>query len=278
MSELAVHADILGHPGSESVVGRITPVTNDRRRSGVRGFEPPKITGYEQFPSPDVMPINVVMVGRNAIVREGLRRILSEHGFNVLATGPEQAALQGSADSAPPHMMIVDSPSVEEGLDICALLRTAYPEPRLVLIGDSYDLETVSRAFAVGVDGYLVKAIGCDALVGALRLILLGEKVIPSQTLQALAGLSAQARCPQVMLAPSSVDLTERELEILGRLVLGEANKIISRKLLITEATVKVHVKAILRKLQVLNRTQAAIWAVNKGLFSLDPADAYQEA
>jgi two-component system nitrate/nitrite response regulator NarL len=64
------------------------------------------------------------------------------------------------------------------------------------------------------------------------------------------------------------VELTDREIEILGRLVHGDANKIISRRLQITEATVKVHVKAVLRKLKVMNRTQAAIWAVNHGLFA----------
>jgi two-component system nitrate/nitrite response regulator NarL len=62
------------------------------------------------------------------------------------------------------------------------------------------------------------------------------------------------------------VNLSDREIEILKCLVAGEANKVISRRLLITEATVKVHIKAILRKLHAINRTQAAIWAVVRGL------------
>lgn len=218
--------------------------------------------------------VDVVIVGRNAIVREGLRRILTEQGFSVMAAQPDHPALRGGLEMPTPQLMLVDSPSVEEGLDICALLRVAYPEPRLVMIGETYDLETVSRAFTIGVDGYLVKAIACEVLVGALRLILLGEKLMPSQTLTALTRLPVQ---PELLGAPSDVELTDREIEILGRLVLGEANKIISRNLFITEATVKVHVKAILRKLQVLNRTQAAIWAVNRGLFTPAPP-AYCQA
>ena len=64
----------------------------------------------------------------------------------------------------------------------------------------------------------------------------------------------------------ADVNLSEREIEILRCLILGYANKVISRRLDISEATVKVHVKAILRKLRVSNRTQAAIWAVKRGL------------
>lgn len=215
--------------------------------------------------------VDFVIVGRNEIVREGLRRILADQGFSVMATQPDDPAFSGSGEMGSPQMMIVDSPSVEEGIDICALLRAAYPEPRLVLIGDTYDLDTVSRAFSVGVDGYLVKAIACEALVGALRLILLGEKVMPSQTLCDLAKMSQHSGTMELRKPPVDVDLTDREVEILGRLVQGDANKLISRRLLITEATVKVHVKAILRKLHVMNRTQAAIWAVNRGLYAECP-------
>jgi two-component system nitrate/nitrite response regulator NarL len=222
--------------------------------------------------------VDVVIVGRNEIVREGLRRILADQGFSVLATQPDHPVFAAAGEMGSPQLIIVDSPSVAEGIDICALLRAAYPEPRLVMIGDTYDLETVSKAFAVGVDGYLVKAIACEALVGALRLILLGEKVMPSQTLSALAKMSHQPGAMELCALPTDVDLTDRELEILGRLVQGEANKLISRRLLITEATVKVHVKAILRKLHVLNRTQAAIWAVNRGMFAQEGLNIRQAA
>lgn len=273
MSEQAANSSLSRVGSSESQVRMLASAP--RRREGSFGTaEVMAHRGAMPAAPEQAADIDVVIVGRNAIVREGLRRILSDQGFSVMATEPDQSALL--ADSAPPQMMIVDSPSVEEGLDICALLRTAYPEPRLVLIGDNYDLETISRAFTVGVDGYLVKAIACEALVGALRLILLGEKVVPSQTLEALTSLPSLPAVPEVLARPSNVDLTEREIEILGRLVLGEANKIISRQLHITEATVKVHVKAILRKLQVLNRTQAAIWAVNNGLFAADLGGAVQ--
>ncbi len=215
---------------------------------------------------------DVVIIGRNEILREGLRRILADQGFSVIAAVSEHQSIIGNVGSAPPQLVIVDAETVDEGIDICALLRKAYPEPRIVMIGDRHDLETIARAFAVGVDGYLVKAIACDALVGSLRLIMLGEKVVPSKTLEALTDGRSIDHVRSGNGLDSNLGLTDREIEILGRLVEGDPNKVISRRLLITEATVKVHIKAILRKLNVINRTQAAIWAVDHGMFGTKPS------
>lgn len=215
-------------------------------------------------------PVEIVIVGRNAIIREGLGRILSDVGFSVSVTQPDHTGSYTSPEVTNPDVIIIDASNANEGVETAALLRSAYPDARLVVMAESYDLPTVARAFSVGVDGYLVKAIGCNALVSALHLILLGEKIVPSQTLEVLAEMPAKGPAVNRMTPPVDVSLTEREIEILGHLVQGDANKIISRRLTITEATVKVHVKAILRKLHVMNRTQAAIWAISNGLFSVE--------
>jgi two-component system nitrate/nitrite response regulator NarL len=131
-------------------------------------------------------------------------------------------------------------------------------------------------AFRAGADGYILKEIGCDSLIESLRLIKLGEKVMPSELVRHL---------PQHSMAPNSSTepeanlaelLSEREIETLRCLVLGYANKVIAYRLYISEATVKVHVKAVLRKLMVQNRTQAAIWAVNHGVVSAQMASITQ--
>lgn len=212
--------------------------------------------------------VDTLILGRNAILCEGLRRILAEQGFAIRPLLPHDADWTLPNDRASPALIVVDSPAIDEGIDACSLLRSTYPEAKIVLISDTSDLDPVCRACAVGIDGYVLKAIGCDALVGALRLVLLGEKIIPAQSLALLASSRVPSFGMDAPAAPSDVDLTDREIEILGRLVHGDANKIISRRLQITEATVKVHVKAVLRKLKVMNRTQAAIWAVNHGLFA----------
>ena len=208
--------------------------------------------------------IHVNIVGRNEIVREGLKRILAEQDFLVDCA---VSCVDDMDMESEPSVVIVDANDIDEGLGVCADVRERCPKPRIVIMADGYSMEDVSRAFATGaVDAYLVKEISCDPLAGALRLTALGEKVLPSQIAGSLASApsSAITRCWDV--GASGTNLSAREVDILRCLVDGEPNKVISRRLNIADATVKVHIKAILRKLRVRNRTQAAIWAVSRGL------------
>lgn len=207
--------------------------------------------------------IRVVVIGRHEIAREGLRRILADRGFDVEATASYDGA-DGRSD--PPNLIIIEADTVDEGVDICSLLRNALPDVRLLMMTAVCDIQSMSRAFAAGVDGYMMTTIACEPLVAAISLILAGEKIVPTHMVSALLESPMTLRSSLTNLAKANVNLSGRELEILQRLVCGEANKMISRRLLISEATVKVHIKAILRKLHVYNRTQAAIWAVTSGL------------
>lgn len=217
---------------------------------------------------------HVLIVGKNDIVREGLRRILVEQNFSVDTTAPERAMQLVDQMVATPQLIIVDSSSSAESLDTCRFLKRLFSESRLVLMGEDHGIEAVAAAFAAGVDGYLIKAIACEPLVGALKLILLGEKVVPSQSVDVLVDPRSHPILADWRSARLDVNLSDREIQILECLIRGDANKLISRRLSITEATVKVHVKAILRKLRVVNRTQAAIWAVNRGIDRPDQTEA----
>lgn len=166
-------------------------------------------------------------------------------------------------------MIIVDATGFAEGLASCKELRQRYPEARIVLMVDEYGIENVAKAFSTGaVDGYLVKDISCEPLAGALRLISMGEKLLPSRFAEALTSPLAQPLPRSWDINCLALNLSSREVEILRCLVDGDSNKIISRRLQIADSTVKVHIKAILRKLRMTNRTQAAIWAVNRGLMT----------
>jgi two-component system nitrate/nitrite response regulator NarL len=135
------------------------------------------------------------------------------------------------------------------------------------VLSDQFDLDEVVEAFKFGVDGYIVKEISCEALMKSLRLVAMGEKVMPSQLAQHLSGMEERSQAPQLARNPDvSRILSDREITTLRYLLVGHANKVIARRLEISEATVKVYVKAILRKLRVSNRTQAAIWAFNNGV------------
>ena len=138
----------------------------------------------------------------------------------------------------------------------------------------------MKATFQSGADGYCLATTGCEALIKYLDLVMLGEVVFPSAAfLNALSssGLDCET-CGEALAItvtptpmPPSFDsqdspirtLSIREAEILQCLMQGSPNKVIARKLDVAEATVKVHIKAILRKIRVANRTQAAMWAVN---------------
>src|SRR3546814_2865264 len=105
----------------------------------------------------------------------------------------------------------------------------------------------------------LVKEISCEPLISSLHWVALGEKVMPTQIARTVANGVAGFKRNNWRESIADVNWSEREVEILRCLILGYANKVISRRLDISEATVKVHVKAILRKLRVSNRTQAEI-------------------
>jgi two-component system nitrate/nitrite response regulator NarL len=119
--------------------------------------------------------------------------------------------------------------------------------------------------------GYLLSNISKEVLTHSLRLILLGETVFPSQL--ATAWATGQLRQNASSDVGKALEvLTQREAEILGCLTEGSPNKMIARQLGITEATVKIHVKSLIRKIGVQNRTQAALWAIQVG-YVKNPVD-----
>lgn len=208
---------------------------------------------------------HIIIVSKNEILREGLRRILADQGFAVDLTASRMAELSSAITSG--SLLLIDVVVFEEGLQTCQALRERFPHQKIVLMTDEYSVENVTRAFSTGaIDGYIVKAMSCEPLAGALRLISLGEKIIPSQIVDSLSGAFSRSTAPNWQARCAGANLSVREVEILRCLVDGDPNKVISRRLSITDATVKVHIKAILRKLHVKNRTQAAIWAVERGL------------
>jgi two-component system nitrate/nitrite response regulator NarL len=207
--------------------------------------------------------MHVSILGKSEIIREGLRRILIEHGF-VVDSAEISCADFGELMC---DVIIVDAHDIEEGIQSCLELHARFPECRIVLMMDQYRIVDVARAFTTGaVDGYLIKAISCAPLACALRLIGMGEKVLPSEVAVSLAHLIPRVTWSGQKTGISSLPLSNREVDILGCLVDGDPNKVISQRLRIADATVKVHIKAILRKLNVQNRTQAAMWAASRGL------------
>jgi two-component system nitrate/nitrite response regulator NarL len=138
-----------------------------------------------------------------------------------------------------------------------------------VVLADQFDLSFVRLGHEASVDGFCLAAASPEVLTKSFELIMLGETVVPSVVLRSIMIGAAPRRDERLQDNTAEPDLSDmkscklsaREMEILGCLREGAPNKLIARKLKITEATIKVHVKAILRKIGASNRTQAAMWA-----------------
>ncbi|MXP44341.1 LuxR C-terminal-related transcriptional regulator [Allopontixanthobacter sediminis] len=165
-------------------------------------------------------------------------------------------------------LVVVDCDDLAEGLRGVADLVDVFSDRQLVLLASKFDMDFIVSAFNCGVHGFILKEISCNSLVGSLKLVALGEKIMPSRLADHLPNWISNDVVAQHHKSETLDLLSEREKETLRCLVSGYPNKIIARRMDISEATVKVHVKAILRKLEVQNRTQAAIWAVNNRLVS----------
>ncbi|WP_249129144.1 MULTISPECIES: LuxR C-terminal-related transcriptional regulator [Bradyrhizobium] len=154
-------------------------------------------------------------------------------------------------------------------------VKDRYPDARIAIVSDNYRPVDLASAFRAGANGYFVNVNSCDAFIKSVELVTMGETVFPPAFLSfALDSNRARetaepSECEQAILAAAEdailPQLSPREKAILSCLIEGDSNKCVARKINIAEATVKVHVKAILRKIRVQNRTQAAIWGMNHG-------------
>lgn len=206
----------------------------------------------------------VWLIDAHPLLRSGLRAQLEGKGFEVAAeagTVAEIARINGDAQA--PHLIILD---YAQGCDAVAALKSMQPQARTIVFAESAELSHLADMFSAGADGYLLKSISPSALIESLRLVALGEKVFPSMLTDFLGAMRANQVNANERVRVGDVALSQRELDIIRRLADGYSNKSIAKELSITEATVKVHLKTVLRKLGATNRTQVAIWAVQHGL------------
>nr|WP_237392334.1 response regulator transcription factor [Aurantiacibacter rhizosphaerae] len=202
--------------------------------------------------------------------QEGLKRILNDEGFSLENTFPSCDALLEAPFDDPAgfesELLLLDISATNDIEGDIRALRAQEPKLRIVLLADAFDFETMVSVFSAGADGYIIKEIDYQPFLESLRLVALGEKVLPGALVQHLPDFGKLAGKPVTEDSEILRSLSDREIETLRCLIMGYPNKVIAYRLEISEATVKVHVKAILRKLAVQNRTQAAIWAVGNGV------------
>ena len=215
--------------------------------------------------------IPAFLLCENSLVRAGIRHILDGTHFMVAEELEDSSGRLASPDAAPALYIIHDSHSADALAEMVADLKAACPSTRVVVLADHVDPTTMMRALQAGMNGLCSTRMGRDALIKVLELVMLGETFIPSALVLTTLNELPQAhenRSSMTSSLGSASDtatkahkLWSREVEILEHLMEGESNKVIAKKLAIAEATIKVHVKTILRKVRVTNRTQAAMWA-----------------
>lgn len=213
------------------------------------------------------MSIAVSIINPRPISREGLRRIIADGGIDVIATFSGVAELPATPTRTD-HLLLVDVPTLAEQVGSLQALGER-GDWKVLILAEKFDLASMLSCFDHGAQGYAVKDMPCATLIALLQLAALGHKVMPSDLADVLKHedfrFKAMERTQESASAVPNA-LSQRENDVLSCLMAGYANKHIARTLDVTEATVKVHVKAILRKLNVTNRTQAAMWATSRGM------------
>jgi NarL family two-component system response regulator LiaR len=206
-----------------------------------------------------------MIVDDHAVVRQGIRALLeAEGGFQVIGeagSGGEAALL--AADLAP-DVVLMDLVMPEmDGVTATRLIKQNSPRSQVIVLTSYHEDEHIYPAIRAGALSYLLKSVGLDELVAAVRKAARGEATlhphVAARLAQELHGASAGTRWLYDT-------LSEREREVLNLIATGLTNAQIAERLVISERTVKSHVNNILSKLQVADRTQAAIFAWREGV------------
>lgn len=209
----------------------------------------------------------ILLIDDHALFRVGLQDLLKRRGINVVAavaSGKEGIML---VKQYRPDIVLLDMRMPEmDGRSVLIQIKKLLPKQRVAMLTTSADETDLVDSLRKGVQGYLLKDMEPDDLVVALKDILAGKTVVAPQLSHVLARVVQGETLEDEKEDNPFVDLTPREFEILGLLAEGQSNKVIARNLGIADGTVKLHVKAILRKLQVSSRIMAAVMAVEHGL------------
>ncbi len=208
------------------------------------------------------------LVGPNFLLLEGLKGILSAVGFRVVAAASRVNDLVLGAElQSQPILLVVDAgDDLRSAVGHIELFKERHETGRVVVLADPGQQSEIPAVFRAGANGYLFMGLTLEPFIKALELVMLGETVLPKAILPLILERQDEmvpAKAPEDF----ALQFSRRERLILRHLAEGLTNKVIATEIGIAQATVKAHVKSILFKIGVINRTQAAIWAMNNGFF-----------
>ncbi len=213
--------------------------------------------------------MRVLLIDDHALVRKGLEELLQSRDIDVVASvGSGEEGIEKTQQLDPDIILLDIKMPTMSGLEALERMRSMGMETPVLMLSMSRDEADLERALRRGAQGYLLKDMDPDDLMPALQDAIAGKNVVAKELIPSLTrivqGKPARPESPQP--ATPLSELTPREQEILSHIAEGESNKVIARSLGISDGTVKLHVKAILRKLGVHSRVEAAVIAVEHGL------------
>jgi len=212
----------------------------------------------------------VLIADDHPLVREGLRHVLElDPGLKVVGeVGDGQGAINLTRALRPDVILMDIKMPGTDGIEASRVIRREFPETKIIFLTVSDENEEIMEVVRSGASGYLLKDVEPAELIRAIYNVMEGKPALHPVAAQRLLGeLSRLATPPE---EDEGIKLlTEREKEVLVLIAQGESNRSIAKKLFISEKTVKNHITSIFRKLKVEDRTQAAIYAIKKGLVEL---------
>jgi len=208
--------------------------------------------------------IRILVVDNEVVVREGIVTILSlQPFFDVVGEASDGIQAVEIAQKTKPDVILLDmAMPKQDGLTTIPILKEILPNSRILVLTSFDESDTIYRAIKLGAVGYLLKDIRREQLIQSIQDIYNGELVInPSIAIKVIKDVNQEDKESHII-----TPLTSRELEILRLLAKGYTNQEIASTLSVSERTIAKHVSSILDKLQLANRTQAALYAVREGL------------
>ncbi|MFJ2094880.1 response regulator [Streptomyces sp. NPDC087901] len=206
--------------------------------------------------------IRVLLVDDHQVVRRGLRTFLEiQDDIEVVGEAADGAEGVARTEELRPDVVLMDikMPGTD-GIEALRKLRELENPAKVLIVTSFTEQRTVVPALRAGASGYVYKDVDPDALAGAIRSVHAGHVLLQPEVAGALL-----AQDPPGTGTGRGSTLTEREREVLGLIADGRSNREIARALVLSEKTVKTHVSNILMKLDLSDRTQAALWAVRHG-------------
>ena len=212
------------------------------------------------------MKIKVIIIDDHTLFREGLQRLLTRHEIDVISSVSNGDDGLKSIKNLFPDIILLDLRMTDlSGIEVLKNIRQINKALPVVMLTTSDDEKDLIEALRNGASGYLLKDMEPDDLVVALKDVLKGETIVAPNLVQILAKFH-QGDDTEINITNLISTLTPRENEILELLAEGQSNKLIAKNLGISDGTVKLHVKSILRKLEIHSRVEAAVIAVEHGL------------